>query len=245
VRQALAYATDRQAIVDSVLKPSVRQGRVLQSFVVPTFKQYYAPAFSQYSHDLTKVDALMTGDGWAKQGGVWTKNGKPAAIVVTTTTGNEARSLTEQVWQSQLKQAGFAVTIKNQSPDVLFGQSLPKGTYSVALASLTGTPDPGWCSVFCSQNIPTKKNGMAGLNFMRVSSPTIDSTWTGVDTSLDVAARVTAAKQGQTALAQDVASIPLYQSPSIFAYDKTHLGGNIVDNTVMGPFFTMNEWTLR
>ena len=245
VRQAIAYATDRQAIVDSVLKPSVRQGRVLQSFVVPTFKQYYAPAFSGYSLNLAKVDALMTGDGWTKQGGVWTKNGRPASITVSTTTGNEARSLTEQLWQSQMKAAGFTVTIKNQSPDVLFGQTLPKGTFSVALGSLTSSPDPGWCSIFCSQNIPTKKNGLAGQNFMRVSDPAIDAAWGSVDTTLDPAARVAAAQQGQAVLAQDVASIPLYQSPSIFAYDKTHIGGNVVDNTVMGPFFTMNEWVLK
>jgi hypothetical protein len=56
---------------------------------------------------------------------------------------------------------------------------------------------------------------------------------------------VAAAQQGQAALARAVASIPLYQSPSIFTYDKTRLGGKIVDNTVMGPFFTMNEWVLK
>ena len=52
VRQALLYATDRQAIVDQIVKPSVREGRVLQSFIVPTFAQYFSPTFSEYSKDL-------------------------------------------------------------------------------------------------------------------------------------------------------------------------------------------------
>ena len=69
--------------------------------------------------------------------------------------------------------------------------------------------------------------------------------WQSVQTELNPAKRIAAVQAGQTALAADVSSIPLYQSPSIFVFDKTHLGGNIQDNTVMGPFFTMNEWTLK
>ena len=52
-------------------------------------------------------------------------------------------------------------------------------------------------------------------------------------------------KAGQTALAADASSLPLYQAPQIFIYDKTKIGGNVQSNTVMGPFFTMNEWTLK
>ena len=36
-------------IVDQILKPAIREGRVLQSFIVPTFKQYYMPAFEKYT----------------------------------------------------------------------------------------------------------------------------------------------------------------------------------------------------
>ncbi len=54
-----------------------------------------------------------------------------------------------------------------------------------------------------------------------------------------------AAKQGQEALATYGASIPLFQQPTIFIYDKNRLGGTIEDNMVEGPFFTMNEWTLK
>jgi hypothetical protein len=30
----------------------------------------------------------------------------------------------------------------------------------------------------------------------------------------------------------------------MFIFDITRLGGRLEDNTVMGPFFTMNEWVL-
>jgi peptide/nickel transport system substrate-binding protein len=246
VRQAVAYATDRQVIVEQIVEPSVREGRVLQSFVVPTFRQFYSPAFERYTPDQAMVDELMTGDGWEKgSDGIWEKNGRPASFEVNSTAGNDSRELTEQIWQSQLQEAGFEVTIKNLSADVLFGSRLPKGQYAVALYASVGTPDPGQCLIFCSVNIPTKKNKQTGNNWTRTNDPTIDETWTAVDTTLDDAARVTAADTGQDALAEYVASIPLFQTPTVFIFNQERLGGTLQDNTVMGPFFTMNEWVLK
>src|SRR6185436_5705330 len=161
-----------------------------------------------------------------------------------TTSGIEARALTQQIWQSQLEQAGFDVKIKTQSSDVFFGSTLPKGQYDVGLYTSIGTPDPGQCLIFCSENIPSKKNKQSGQNWTRTDSPAIDEPWQTVDVEVDEAARIAAAREGQDQLADQVVSIPLYQQPTIFIYDHEKLSGNLVDNTVMGPFFTMNEWVL-
>jgi peptide/nickel transport system substrate-binding protein len=245
VRQAIAYATDRQVIADQIVKPAIREGRVLQSFIVPTYKQFYKPSFARYDPNQSKVEELMTGDGWKKQGGVWTKNGKKAQFTVSSTAGNESRGLTMQIWQSQLEQAGFDVKIKTPSSDVLFGSQLPKGRYDVALYAAVGTPDPGQCFQFCSENIASKKNGFSGLNTTFTKSGAIDQLWKEVDVDLDTNARVAAAQQGQDAIADDVSSIPLFQTPTVFIFDTDRLGGNLIDNTTMGPFFTMNEWVLK
>ena len=246
VRQALLYATDRQAIVDQIIKPAVREGRVLQSYIVPTFPQYYTPSFAEYSLDLDKVDELMTGDGWKKgSDGIWAKNGTKASLTVSTTAGNEGRELAEQLWQSQLEQAGFDLTIKNASADLLFGKQLPRGRYSVALYASVGTPDPGLCIIFCSQNIPTKDNGLVGQNFSRVKSPTIDEPWTAADREIDPTLRAASVKQGQAALAEEAVSIPLYQLPTLFIWDPDTIGGPLQDNVTEGPFFNMEYWTLK
>lgn len=246
VRQALMYATDRQVIVDQILKPAIREGRVLQSFIVPTFRTFYKPAFDKYAPNQDMVDQLMEGDGWTKgSGGIWEKNGRTASFEVNSTAGNESRALTEQIWQSQLQAAGFDVKIKNLNSDVLFGTRLPKGQYAVALYASVGTPDPGQCLIFCSVNIPSKANKFVGNNTTRTNGKAIDTTWTAVDSTLDESARVAAADEGQDALADYVASIPLFQSPTLFIYNHDLLGGNLQDNTTMGPFFTMNEWTLK
>jgi peptide/nickel transport system substrate-binding protein len=246
VRQAVAFATDRQAIVDQIVAPAVNEGRVLQSFVVPTFKTFYEPAFEKYVPDPAAVDQLMTDDGWAKNDdGIWEKKGKTASFEVVSTSGNESRALTMQIWQSQLNEAGFDVKVKALNPDTLFADRLPNGEYAVALYTSIGTPDPGQCLVFCSENIPSKANKFGGQNWTRTDSPEIDSAWQAVDSTLDDSARITAAKTGQTALADYMASFPIYQAPTVFIWDSERLGGRLEDNTVMGPFFTMNEWVLQ
>ncbi len=246
VRQAITYGTDREAIVDQVVVPAINQGRVLESFIVPTFKTFYEPAFEKYTPDAAQVDELMTGDGWEKNSsGIWEKDGKTASFEVNTTAGNESRALTLQLWQSQLEQVGFDVTIKPLDADLFFGDRLPKGQFTVGLFASVGTPDPGLCILFCSENIPKKANKFSGQNVTRTDSPDIDAPWEAVDVTLDEAERVAQAKTGQTALADYVASIPLFQTPTMFIWNADKLGGRIEDNTVMGPFFTMNEWVLK
>lgn len=250
VRQALMAATDRQAIIDAIVKPAVREGKVLQSFVVPIFPAFYTPAFADAGYgpaaDLAKVTSLMTGDGWAKGGdGIWAKNGKKAALQIQTTAGNEARELTEQLWQSQLKTAGFQLTIKNVSSDVLFGENGPKGKFQVALYASVGTPDPGVCVLFCSENIPAKSNGGVGQNWTRSDDPAIDASWRAVDNTLDITARTAAAKQGQADLARYLVAIPLYQKPNVFVWNKKKISGPLRDNPQLGPFFNLNLWTLN
>jgi peptide/nickel transport system substrate-binding protein len=250
VRQALMAATDRQAIIDGIVKPAVREGKVLQSFVMPIFPAYFTPAFEEAGYgptaDLDKVEALMTEDGWAKgSDGIWAKNGKKAALEIQTTAGNEARELTEELWQSQLQTAGFDLTIKNPNSDVLFGVNGPKGKFQVALYASVGTPDPGLCILFCSQNIPTKKNGFVGQNWTRSDDAAIDEAWGAVDVTLATEARTAAAKTGQAALADYLVSIPLYQKPNVFVWNGAKISGPLQDNPQLGPFYNMNLWTLN
>lgn len=246
VRQAIAYATDRQAIVDAILKPAINQGRVLQSFVVPTFKEFFDPSFEKYSRNLDMVDQLMTGDGWKKNGDdIWEKGGRTASFVVNSTSGNEQRQLNEQLWQSQLREAGFDMKFKNLASDPLFGVRLPNGKYDVALYASVGTPDPGQCLVFCSKNIPSKKNKFGGQNWSRSDDPTIDESCDAVDSTLDETVRVQQAQTCQRAIADYMAALPLFQTPTLFIFNTDQLSGRLVDNTVMGPFFYMNEWVLK
>src|SRR5262249_5861879 len=98
VRQALAYATDREAIGAQINKPYKPDSSVLQSFLPRGADRKSAPpAYDKYTRDLKKVDQLRTGAGGAKGAdGVWAKKGQRATLTISTTAGNKAREIVEQ-----------------------------------------------------------------------------------------------------------------------------------------------------
>jgi peptide/nickel transport system substrate-binding protein len=245
VRQALAYAIDREAIVQQLMRPIYPDAQVLQSFALPGTPQFN-PAFEVYKHDPAKVESLMTGDGWAKGGdGIWAKGSQKAAIEISTTAGNKRRELVEQLLQSQLKANGFDLKVNNTEAGTLFGQWLPKGQHVIGMYAQVLTNDPTFCDLFCSTQIPGPANGGAGQNYQFHSTPAIDQPWEASERELDSTKLAELVKQGNTALADEVVAIPLYLRLSIVVYDKNKVGGPINTNPIMGAFNNLNEWWLK
>ncbi len=245
MRQALAYATDRDSIVNQINRPLKPDSQVLQSFYPPPVKrQYVNPAYSRYRRDLTKVDQLMKGDGWTRgPDGVWAKGGQRASVTMSTTAGNKARELVEQLLQSQWKDAGFELKTNNTKSGTLFGEWLPKGTYQMAMYAQVPTPDPGQCLIWCSRNIPTAANGNSGQNWTRLVSPALDSAWDPADKETDDAKRAELTKRGTEILADEVPAIPLYPKLTIVVKSK-RVAGPVADDFVLGPFWNMEQWSL-
>jgi len=245
VRQALAYATDRQAIVTQLFGPLKPDIRPIQSFTTAANKAYYQQDFARYTRDLAKVDSTMKGDGWAKgPDGIWAKGGQKANLVISSTTGNKRRELTEQILQSQWKEAGFNLTVDNKKSGVLFGELLPAGSYQISLYAQTpsdGDPtNAGGCSNFCSENIP-KQPALSGNNYTRISDPALDTVLRNVDNELDEAKRLSEFKKESAMLADDVPALPLDPLFQPVYYYNNRLGG-VVDNPVYGSFSTLAKW---
>lgn len=247
VRQSLAYATDRDAIVKQLFAPVQPDIKPINSFMTPAFEKNYSEPFSKYKKDNAKVTELMQADGWTKGGdGIWAKGGQKATFEIKSTTGNKRRELTEQILQSQWKDAGFGLTINNIKAGVLFGQDLPKGNFQVALYAQTpSSNDPGFCTIWCSKNIPGPANGNNGQNYTRLADPTIDKAWTGVDTELDDSKRADLTHEGNNALAEGVPGVPLDPFPDIIAYNTKQIGGPVRHNFANGPWVYANEWYLK
>jgi peptide/nickel transport system substrate-binding protein len=243
VRQALGYAIDRDAVVDRLFGP-LGVKKAVQSFNPPIVSKYAGTDFSIYKKDLKKVDELLVKAGYAKGAdGIYAKGGAKLTFAMRTTSGNARRELTQQVLQAQLKEAGFEMTIENAKAGDLFGKLAPSGDYQVALyAQVATSPTPGLSTIFLSTNIPGPANNDSGQNWQRVNVPAVDPLLTLVDVETDDVKRIAASKAADKILADNAVSIPLDPLPNILLWAKNINGPK--DNPVMGPFWTLNEWTL-
>lgn len=244
VRQALAYSIDRDAIVKRLFG-SLGIDKAQQSFNTPMVAPFAADDFSEYTLDLDKVDELMEGDGWAKNADdVWAKGGETATFSIKTLAGNKRRDLTVQVLQSQLKDAGFEMTIDQVTPADLFGTIAPQGDFQAGLWALVDTfPDPTLSSTFSSVNIPSDANGFSGINFYRTNIPGLDDLLGQVDSELDQDARVAASHDADALIAENVPSLPLDTVPNVLLWSDK-VGGPLQINPVEGPFWNLAQWGL-
>jgi len=245
VRQAFGYAIDRDAVVEALFG-GIDITEASQSLNPPILTQFAdQEAFSEYTLDLAKVDELMEGDGWAKNGqGIWEKDGQAADISFITTAGNARRELTQQVIQEQAREAGFNITINNQEAGTFFGQTLPNGEYQLGLyAQVATTLDPITPTLFQSSNIPSEANNFSGQNWQRVNIPEADPLLATLQNSLDDEERAEAGKAADAILAENAVSFPLDPLPNIMLWSN-NIEGPVEDNPVQGPFYNMNLWGL-
>jgi peptide/nickel transport system substrate-binding protein len=245
VRQAFAYALDRDAIVERLFG-GLGVNEAMQSFNAPILGDFGDPeAFGIYEQDLTQVDSLMEGDGWAKGGdGIWAKGGQRAAASFKTTAGNARRELTQDIVVEQAAAAGFEVTIDNQEAGDLFGTQLPAGDYQLSLyAQVLTSLDPAVCALFCSDNIPTEANQFAGQNWTRTNIPEADASLRETDLNPIDEERSAAMAEADALLAESATSIPLDPLPNILIISE-QVVGEIVNHPIYGPFFNMEGWGL-
>ncbi len=245
VRQALGYTIDRNEVVNSLFG-EIGVKKAVNSFVPPVVSSYSDPkAFADYKPNSTKADALLTDAGYAKSSnGKWAKNGKLLSFEIHTTEGNERRKLTLENIQKQLNDEGWTVDLKFVPAGDLFGDLGPTGQFQVALyAQVLTTLDPSNCNLFCSVNIPTDENENTGNNWTHTNVKGADELLGKVDSSLSESSRAKASKAAEKLLAGAATSFPLDPLPNIFLWSDK-LSGDIDENPIQGPFWTLNKWSL-
>jgi peptide/nickel transport system substrate-binding protein len=128
VRQALLYGMDRATISERLFN-----GRqpVANSMVSPLDRVYKQEPII-YAYDPAKAGSLLDEAGWtSKQRGIrHNDKGEPLRLELMSTAGDKTRELVEQVLQSQLRQIGVDIRIKNEAPRVFFGQTTRERKFS-------------------------------------------------------------------------------------------------------------------
>ena len=121
VRKAIATAMPRQQIVDRVVKDANEKAAVLNNTQYMVNQQSTSRTGTSTRRRATsrRPSAILDAAGWVPgSDGVRQKGNVKLAFTVGTTSGNQARILSEQIIQQQLQKIGVKLTIKN-SPDIL------------------------------------------------------------------------------------------------------------------------------
>lgn len=246
VRQAFAYALDRDAIVERLFG-GVGVTKASNTLNAPVLAQFTdTEAFADYHLDLDKVAELMTGAGWEKGAdGIWAKDGQRASFSLKSTAGNQRRELTGQIVQEQLKKAGFEMKLDYQDPGALFGEQLPAGDYQVGLfAQVLTFLAPGQCNILCSKNIPSADNEMSGQNWYGVDIPELDEALENLDAAMTEGDMTKYGQEADGIEAEHAIAIPLDPLPNMLVWNEKVVGP-VGDNPIYGPFVDAQLWGLQ
>lgn len=240
VRRAAAFAIDRNALVDVVLKKQVPR---LDSTLLPYQAPYYRPSFGTYHRDQGEVDRRMRAAGWTRgEHDRWTdRDGRVAKVLITTMSGNPIRLKAVQLVAAQLDAAGFAAEILLVKPEVFFGSIVAKGSFDLALYSFTQGLDPSQSKLFSCSQI-AKAPTWAGKNNAKYCRPDLDVLLAQADRELDVHRRADITHDIDELLVTDLPTLPLYEQPDTLAWSRRLHG--VRPNAMGHHLWNLDEWWL-
>ena len=240
VRLALAYAIDRAMITDVVLKGQVKP---LQQTMVPSQAVYATDSFSIYHPNPAKVREHLERAGWQRaggDGGAWTKGGKQLEMTYVVGAGSMPfRASVGQLLQQQLKRQGIKLTLQQITPEVLYSQVAPKGSFDIGEWSEPTGIEPDPSLLFGCDQIPRKPQ-WAGKNRYRWCDREVDAMLHRADAMVNPAERAKLVAEIDHRIGADVPLLPLFRSPDTVAWSLRVHG--LKPNAAMNHTWNMADW---
>jgi peptide/nickel transport system substrate-binding protein len=215
VRRALVHALDRQAISQQLF--AGRQP-VAHTSVSPR-DWVAAEDLPTYAYDPGKAARLLDEAGWRPGRKGIRQNGKGERLVleIMTTAGNRTRELVQQALQSQWKQVGIDVRIRNEPARVFFGQTVTERKFSaMAMFAWISSPESVPRTTLHSSHIPTAANNFAGQNYTGFRNAELDDLIERIEVELDREKRRALWRRLQEIYVAEVPVIPLYFRANVF-----------------------------
>ena len=242
VRQAVAYAIDRQRIIDEV---AYGVGEVPTTYI-PSEHPMYTTTLKTYPYSPTLATELLALAGWVDTDadGIRDKGGQPLAFDLTTTDA-AVRVATGAIIRENLASVGISLTLDTRpatevfadGPDgPLFGRKFDTAEFTW----LTGNVPP--CDLYLSDQLITPDNNWAGQNLVGYQNPLYDAACqTALDT-LDTATATAYHQEAMRILAEDVPMLPLYFRIRQAASDLAFNVGPELNATQIGVTWSIWAW---
>lgn len=208
VRQALLWGLDREALTKQLFEG---KQRVADGPVNP-LDWVHTDEVQRYRLDLARAKSLLDEAGWNQvRGGIrHNARGERLGIEIMTTAGNRSRELVQQVLQSQWKQLGVEIRIRNEPPRVFFSETVTKRNFALAMFAWISSPESVPRTTLRSDEIPSAENSWRGQNFTGFRNEEVDRLVDSIEVELDREKRKEMWKRLQQVYAEELPALPLF-----------------------------------
>jgi len=168
VRQALAHAINREAIISGVL---LGLGKPATGPLKPG-TWAYNPNVRTYPYDPQQARDLLAEAGWKDTNGdgILDKDGQPFSFELISNQGNEVRGKCAEIIQENLAQIGIDVKIRILEWAAFVNDFINKRRFDATILGWTIPMDPDLYDVWHSS-----KTRMEELNFISYANPEVDT----------------------------------------------------------------------
>lgn len=239
VRRALAYAVNRDEIIEKIVHGSAVKAETDQH---PTLSWAYTTDTVHYPYDLQKARAVLDADGWiVGAGGIRVKNGQRLQFNLSTQTESTSGKAQQQLLQRAWHDIGVQADVKNYPTAQMF-QNGAEGTlagshYDVATYSWVAAADPDDSALYSSWNW-----GPRGQNYMHWKNPRVDAAEKDALATVDEKRRKADYVIVQQELLKDVPTIILSFRKEPYVYN-TDLKG-FAPSAVISAFWNPWEYSI-
>jgi peptide/nickel transport system substrate-binding protein len=248
VRQAIAYALNRQALNDTIMFGKAE----LATSQVPSWSWAYDPSQVAYDHNPAMAQQLLERVGWTRGGpdGIRVKNGQRLSLKYWSTPAPFRPGLMALI-KDQLAQVGIEVLVDSFPSSVLFDvtasspQALVSRQFDIVEFAWLNSYDPGADAVYNlhSSSVPSAANGYRGGNYSDYKNPRSDVLLDQLQRSLDPSFRRIALKEAQGIWQSDLPALPLFLRP-ITTATSTRLANFKPTPAPAGETWNIEQWDL-
>lgn len=248
VRQAIAYGTDRKAMIAATVGQAAPTTKPLDNHIYMNNQPQYVASGAAYDVvNVAKAKSLLDANGFTMgsdgyyQPNFGPESGQDFTLRLTTTTGNVIRSETQQVFQSQMKAVGIKITIVNHPAGAFFGSDLPNGNYDIGEFAWVGSPfATGNNSIYCSYTNATN----CASNWTQYANPAVDKLLAQGAAATSPKAEAAFYNKADALLWADMDTLPLYQKPVMTAWSSNY--NKILPNpSSAGATWNAFQWTVK
>nr|WP_077296885.1 peptide-binding protein [Virgibacillus pantothenticus] len=217
VRQAMAYAIDRKALVDKLL---YGHGSVINAPIAQQFWAYDEEAATQYEFDPEKAKSLLDEAGYKDtndDGFRETPDGKEWVVNLNYPTGNKLREDSAPIIEQFLEDVGINIDLRQPKEMTAFQEELEKDNtdwdlFLLGWSLASGDPDPsGLWATSAPYNYQRWYNKQSDQLMQEAMQP---------PEAFEQEYRAEKYSEWQSVFSEDLPAILLYAQNSIYAFNK-------------------------